>query len=109
MPITFIFAALFFLGITLAVPLIPVSIVLLALKKIKTALLIFLIPVGLIVFSVGMTLFIFGHMWIYDFKMNMQPTRIFNATFGFKPDEQTKVLEAYIKSGLDSEEGQLKI
>ena len=103
MPITFIFAGLFFLGIILAVLLVPVSIVLLLLKMKKTALFIFLFPVSLLVFSVGMTLFIFGHMWIHDFKMNMQPTHIFNATFGFKPDEQTEVLEAYIKSGLDYE------
>ena len=103
MPITFIFAGLFFLGIILAVLLVPVSVVLLVLKMKKTALFIFLFPVGLLGFSVGMTLFIFVHMWIHDFKMNMQPKSIFNATFGFKLDEQTEVLEAYIKSGLDYE------
>ncbi len=55
------------------------------------------------VFSVGMTLFIFGSMCLHGFKMNVQPKRIFNTTFGFKPGEQTEVLEAYIKSGLDYE------
>jgi len=103
MPITFIFAGLFFLGIILAVPLILLSIVLFIIKKKKIALIIFMIPVGLLVFSVGMTLLVFGRIWVNDFKMNMQPTHIFNATFGFEPGEQTEVLEAYIKNGLDYE------
>jgi hypothetical protein len=103
MPITFIFAALFFLGIILAVVLVPVSIILLILKMKKAALCVFLFPVGILAFSVGMTLFIFGHMYLHNFKLNLQPSRIFNDTFGFKPDKQTEILEAYTEHGLDYE------
>jgi hypothetical protein len=103
MPITFIFAVLFFLGIIFAVLLVPASIVLLVLKKKKTALLIFLLPVCLLVFSIGMPLLIFGRIWIHDFTMNIQPKHTFNSTFGFRPDEHTEVLEVYVKNGLDYE------
>jgi len=103
MPITFIFAGFLLLGIILAVPLIPLSIVLFIIKKKKTALVIFMIPVGLLVIYVGMNLLLFGLIWVHDFKMNMQPTRIFNSMFGFEPGEQTEVLEAYVENGLDYE------
>ena len=101
MPITFLFACLFFFGIILAVLLIPVSIVLFVLKKRKTALFVFLIPVCLLIYSVGMPLVIFGSIWVHDVTINVQPTRIFITTFGFKPDGQTEILETYVKSGLD--------
>ena len=108
MPITFIFACLFQLGIILAVPLIPVSIILLILKMKKAALCVFLLPVGILAFSVGMTLFIFGLMYLHNFKLNLQPSRIFNDTFGFKPDKQTEILEAYTEHGLDYETTSVK-
>ena len=101
MPITFLFAFLFFLAIILAVLLIPISAVLFVLKMKKAALFVFLFPVCLLVFSICMTLFIFGSIWIHDFKVNIQPTRIYKTTFGLKPDKQTEVLETYVNSGLD--------
>ncbi len=103
MPITFIFAGLLFLGIILAVSLIPVSIVLLILKKKMMALMLFIIPVSLIVISISLTLLIFSRIWLNDFIVNLQPSHIFKATFGLSPDAQTEVLQAYTKSGLDYE------
>jgi len=101
MPITFIFACLFIFGIMLAALLIPVSIVLFVLKKRKIALLVFLLPVCLLIFSVCMPILIFGRIWINDLTMNMRPTHTFSVTFGFKPNKQTEVLETYVENGLD--------
>jgi len=61
-----------------------------------------------LLFSIGMTLFIFVSIWIHDFTVNLQPVRIFNTTFGFKPDRQTEVLETYVSSGPDSQETFIK-
>jgi hypothetical protein len=108
MPITFIFACLFYLGIILAVPLIPASIILFILKMKKTALCVFLFPVGILAFSVSMTLLTFGLMYLHNFKLNLQPSRIFNDTFGFQPDKQTEILEAYTEHGLDYEKASIK-
>jgi hypothetical protein len=100
-PVTLVFIFLFFFGIILTALLIPTSIVLFVLTKKKKALLVLLLPVCLLIFSVCMPLFIFGCIWIHDVALNMQPTRTFNATFGFKPDKQTEILETYVKNGLD--------
>ena len=116
MPFTFIFAVLFILGIILAALLIPVSIVLFVflfvLKKKKTALFVFLfvflLPVWLLFFSVFMPLYISGHMWINDLTISRLPTYVFITKFGFNPDEQTEVLEAYVASGFDSERTLIK-
>lgn len=101
MPITFLFVCLFFFGIILAVFLIPVSIILLVFKEKKAALLVFLLPVCLLLFSVLMPLIIFGSIGFHNLKMNVRPIHTFNTTFGFLPNEQTEILGSYVNNGLD--------
>lgn len=102
MPITFVLVCLCLLGFLLLVPAVPVSLILLACKRKWCSLVVLCIPGAMIAMSVLLTVTVFVGEELHSRVASAQPNRLFETTFGFKPDPQTHVLAAHHRTGMDS-------
>jgi len=102
MPITFVLVCLFFLGLVSLVPAAPITLILFICKRRLHALVALSIPAGMMVLSVLLIVMLFVTEELHSRVTSAQPNRLFETTFGFKPDPQTQVLASYHRMGMDS-------
>ncbi len=108
MPITACFACMSFIAVSLLIPIVPISLILLGLERRRAAVTLLGIPAAMIGLSALATIAVFVMMWLYGVRMSRLPDRLFEDTFGFSPPAETEVLEADCRLGMDWEHRAMK-